>query len=201
MEDFKKLNEELRQFLERDVKDSIEKVTDSANDYVDEFRALIDNHEYNGDKTIAEILLPRIDDVTVEQIKSIMDDYSLVGQEQSIFPSNWNPDLGPYPVKFAEALSKSTSAENDTDIFNVFYCNRDEALFEDAIQVWKGAVLKDVSEHNCNTLNLMDSCGEEYVADVYSEIQEHYPDFVELVAEVAKKPYGIDLLAIIDENK
>ena len=56
---------------------SIETVTDSANNYVDEFIALRDNHEHEDeDKTLAEIIVPRIDEITVEQIKSIMEDWT-----------------------------------------------------------------------------------------------------------------------------
>lgn len=204
MKDLKKLNEELQQFLERDNNDSIEMVTDSANDYVDEFIALRDNHEYDADggKTIAEIIVPRIDEITVEQIKSIMEDYTLVGQEQSIFPSNWDTDLGAYPVKFAEALSKSKEAENESDIFNVFYCHRDLDLFKDAIEVWKDATIKDIEQHKCGTLDLAAREGmDSFIYDVFEEIQKHYPEFIDKVSEEAKKSYNKDVLAIIDKYK
>ena len=200
MKDIKTLNEELRQFLERDDEDSIEMVTDSANNYVDEFIALRDNHEYEGDKTMAEIIVPRIDEITVEQIKSIMDDYSLVGEDQSIFPSDWDTDLGAYPVKFAEALSKSKDAENETDIFNVFYCRRNPAAFKDAIEVWKKATIEDIQQHKCNTLDLAAREGiDSFIYDVFGELQKHYPEFVDEVSKEAKKYYNKDVLAIIND--
>ena len=179
---------------------SIETVTDSANNYVDEFIALRDNHQHNGDKTMAEIIVPRIDEITVEQIKSIMEDYSLVGQDQSIFPSNWDTDLGAYPVKFAEALSKSKDAENETDIFNVFYCRRNPAVFKDAIEVWKKATIEDIQQHKCNTLDLAAREGiDSFIYDVFGELQKHYPEFVDKVSKEAKKYYDKDVLAIIND--
>lgn len=179
---------------------SIETVTDSANNYVDEFIALRDNHQHNGDKTMAEIIIPRIDEITVEQIKSIMEDYSLVGQDQSIFPSDWDTDLGAYPVKFAEALSKSKDAENETDIFNVFYCRRNLDAFKDAIEVWKKATIEDIQQHKCNTLDLAAREGiDSFIYDVFGELQKHYPEFVDKVSKEAKKYYNKDVLAIIND--
>ena len=205
MKDLKKLNEEMASELSRSKQikenDSIEVVTDSANDYVDEFVALVDKHEVPDNKTIAEILLPRLDDLTVAEVKSIMEDYSLIGQDQSIFPSNWDRKNGDYPVVFAQALTQSNVAEDETDIFNVFYCNRDLSQFKNAITVWQEGFLKKLeSKEDLYSMRLAkEEPHEEYVKDLFGTIQEHFPRFMDKVNALTVKNYDIDLKEIINK--
>ena len=205
MRDLKKLNEEMVSELSRSNQlkenDSIEVVTDSANDYVDEFVALVDKHEVPDNKTIAEILLPRVADLTVAEVKSIMEDYSLIGHDQSIFPSNWNRENGDYPVVFAQALTQSNVAEDETDIFNVFYCNRDLSQFKNAINVWQEGFLKKLeAKEDIYSMDLAKEAGqEEFVKDVFGTIQDYFPRFMDKVNALAVKNYDIDLKEIINK--
>lgn len=134
--DIKKLNEKLTTI-----------VNETQIEHVDLLTKVL-NHSYDLDgPTLAEIIVPNIDDVTVEQLVDILNDYhEYIGYDQSLLPSGYDSSLGPYPAKLAEAVAKYNDREVITDIYNVYYDSKDEETFREAMKVWENAIMENPQE-------------------------------------------------------
>ena len=185
----KKLNEEIEKLVE--AEDSIQPVYDEVTRPEMDLDAVIltalkncnaddpDLQKELEDSSLAEVVYPNLKELSVEELKAIMEHHrEFKNMDNSLYPSEWPADkFGPYPVKLAKALVLTDDNESITDVYNIFYSNRqvDEAaasvFMQDALEDPKG-VTKEV---------IVDS--QEYdpdlVTEMLEEIAEKYPQFVE----------------------
>ena len=185
----KKLNEEIEKLVE--AEDSIQPVYDELTHPEMDLDAVIltalkncnaddpDLQKELEDSSLAEVVYPNLKELSVEELKAIMEHHrEFKNMDNSLYPSEWPADkFGPYPVKLAKALVLTDDNESITDVYNIFYSNRqvDEAaasvFMQDALEDPKG-VTKEV---------IVDS--QEYdpdlVTEMLEEIAEKYPQFVE----------------------
>ena len=186
----KKLNEEIEKLVE--AEDSIQPVYDELTHPEMDLDAVIltalkncnaddpDLQKELEDSSLAEVVYPNLKELSVEELKAIMEHHrEFTGpHDNSLYPSGWPADkFGPYPVKLAKALVLTDDNESITDVYNIFYSNRqvDEAaasvFMQDALEDPKG-VTKEV---------IVDSqeWDPDYATEMLEEIAEKYPQFVE----------------------
>ena len=154
--DFKKLREELSQFVEDQIEGG------------DELQEILDG-SWTGESgnTLADVVIPRIEELTVEQLIKILDDSDKLEEQNSLFPSAFDTHkFGVYPAKLAQALTQSKARETLTDLYNIYYAHRDEDIYKEAIPVWKEAIMSNVED----TLNVLTPSGDTY-EDAYYDAQ------------------------------
>ena len=173
--DIKNLNEQLGKIIETQIEGG------------DELQQVLDGTwtEEEGN-TLPDVIVPRLDELTEEQLIQILNNAYKLDMSNGLFPSGWNSDkFGPYPVKLAQALSKSEDSENLTDIYNVYYANRDEDIFKDAIEVWKDRIMSGEDE---KLDHMLQPIGDEdddaaYDAHIFSKLRADHGDLVEFLIE------------------
>ena len=141
----------------------------------------------NSREELVDFVQTHLEELSVEDLTNLLEDYQIKFNFGNVlFPSNWN--YGPYPVKLAEALSKSQDNEDITDIYNVYYQNKNEADWKDAIKVLQDSILSDLDAYYRDMELLLDLDGDmQYVVELYDEIQDHYPEFVNKLLEKHKE--------------
>ena len=156
-------------------------------EYVDDVVAVKEG-TYEGE-AVAEIVLNNLDQFTEDELVSILNNYEYYTHcgANRLFPSMYNAENGPYPVKLAQALSKSKENEDLTDIFNIFYAHHsDLETWNDAAQVWQQSILNNFDEFIANN-PYVDTDYEDYVTDMLNDIEKAYPEFVEQVKQKLQK--------------
>lgn len=178
--DFKKLREELKQFIETQVEGE------------DELQEVLTG-TWTGESgnTLADVIIPRIEELSVEQLINILNNaYELEGKKHSLFPSVFNVDkFGIYPAKLALALSRSKESETLTDIYNVYYANRDEDAFKDAIQVWKDYIMSGQDKNLDFMLAPIGNVEDDATQDVlmFAELYDVHRDLVRFLLNYLKE--------------
>lgn len=173
--DIKNLNEQLGKIIETQIEGG------------DELQQVLDGTwtEEEGN-TLPDVIVPRLDELTEEQLIQILNNAYKLDMSNGLFPSGWNSDkFGPYPVKLAQALSKSEDSENLTDIYNVYYANRDEDTFRDAMEVWKDRIMSGEDE---KLDHMLQAIGDEeddavYDAHILLKLSKDHGDLVEFLIE------------------
>lgn len=173
--DIKNLNEQLGKIIETQIEGG------------DELQQVLDGTwtEEEGN-TLPDVIVPRLDELTEEQLIQILNNAYKLDMYNGLFPSGWNSDkFGPYPVKLAQALSKSEDSENLTDIYNVYYANRDEDTFRDAMEVWKDRIMSGEDE---KLDSMLQAIGDEeddavYDAHILLKLSKDHGDLVEFLIE------------------
>lgn len=172
--DFKQLREELKQFIETQVEGD------------DELQEVLTG-TWTGEKgnTLADVVIPRIDELTIEQLTDIFNNsYELDGKVHSLFPSGFDVDkFGTYPAKLASALARSKESENLTDIYNVYYANRDEDAFKDAMVVWEDYIMSGQDNKLSNILQAIEDneSDADYDAQMFFELRRDHAHLVEFL--------------------
>lgn len=175
----KNLNEQLGKIIETQIEGG------------DELQQVLDGTwtEEEGN-TLPDVIVPRLDELTEEQLIQILNNAYKLDMSNGLFPSGWNSDkFGPYPVKLAQALSKSEDSENLTDIYNVYYANRDEDTFRDAMEVWKDRIMSGEDE---KLDHMLQAIGDEeddavYDAHILLKLSKDHGDLVEFLIEHLEK--------------
>lgn len=173
--DIKNLNEQLGKIIETQIEGG------------DELQQVLDGTwtEEEGN-TLPDVIVPRLDELTEEQLIQILNNAYKLDMSNGLFPSGWNSyKFGPYPVKLAQALSKSEDSENLTDIYNVYYANRDEDTFRDAMEVWKDRIMSGEDE---KLDHMLQAIGDEeddavYDAHILLKLSKDHGDLVEFLIE------------------
>lgn len=135
--------------------------------------SVIDNDDKLSDMSLANIVVPNIDEFSVDELTQIMNNRR--SYDYSLFPSGWDSDTyGPYPKKLAQALVDTNAEESVFDLYNIFYGGR--SISEDAIKVFKQAVLATKSQRNLRSLvNL--TVDSDDLFNVLNELFKHWPVF------------------------
>lgn len=173
--DIKNLNEQLGKIIETQIEGG------------DELQEILDGTwtEEEGNN-LADVVIPRINELSEEQLIQILNNAYKLDYFNSLFPSGYDADkFGPYPVKLAQALSKSEDSENLTDIYNVYYANRDEDTFRDAMEVWKDRIMSGEDE---KLDHMLQAIGDEeddavYDAHILLKLSKDHGDLVEFLIE------------------
>jgi hypothetical protein len=183
----KKLNEELDKVLNETIIEG----NDELQEVLDGTWTGASGH------TLADIILPRIDELSVSQLVSILNNTKMRGNDNSLFPSNWyykkiGNSLGTYPAILAKAISMSTWAENIFDLYNIFYReNGDLDTWGGAAETWKRACLDNPSDvshdlemafESASDLDIMDP-NNEYTNELFTTIGKVFPVFIEKLKE------------------
>lgn len=171
----KNLNEQLGKIIETQIEGG------------DELQQVLDGTwtEEEGNN-LADVVIPRINELSEEQLIQILNNAYKLDYFNSLFPSGYDADkFGPYPVKLAQALSKSEDSENLTDIYNVYYANRDEDTFRDAMEVWKDRIMSGEDE---KLDHMLQAIGDEeddavYDAHILLKLSKDHGDLVEFLIE------------------
>lgn len=127
-------------------------------------------------REVANIVMDNIADLNHQQLVKILENYP----NSELFPSRWDSEkFGAYPIELAKALSDSFESEDFSDIYNVFYTNKNLSDWAEAITVWQHAILNNFDAHHqyvmeCEmTTDLVDN----YI-EALEIISHHYPLFV-----------------------
>ena len=126
---------------------------------------------------LADIVVPRLNELSIDQLANILEKYG--HEDNSLFPSGWRykGQAELYPRKLALALSKSSCAEDLTDLYNIYYCAHrcNPDIFSEAEDIWqKGALTTD----RFTTRDYLDAL-EDYLDEWLGNLEKHYPEFVE----------------------
>lgn len=175
--DFKKLREELAQFIETQVEGG------------DELQEILDG-TWTGESgnTLADVIIPRIGELSVEQLINILNNSSELEQENSLFPSGFNAaKFGVYPAKLADALSQSKVQETLTDLYNIYYARRSEDVYKEAIPVWKNAIMT----YTNNTLDVLTPAGDTYEdayydSQIFDVLSKKHKDLYDFLMELVR---------------
>lgn len=129
-----------------------------------------DSSELDEIDNLAEYVVPELDKFSKQELVRILEKGD---KHNSLFPSGWNAEkFGPYPKALAEALVESRDRESITDLYNIFYADRQ--ISKDAIEVLK----KDALKFDNNTLivlsNILDADSINPILDAFSEA---WPNF------------------------
>ena len=138
--------------------------------------SVIDNDDKLSSMSLADIVVPNIDEFSVDELTQIMNQIDNGrSHDYSLFPSGWDDDTyGPYPKKLAQALVDTNAEESVFDLYNIFYGRR--LISDDAIKVFKQAVLTTKSQRNLRSLvNL--SVDSDDLFNVLDELFKHWPVF------------------------
>ncbi len=179
----KKLLEDLKPFIEDQIEQDDDLVILEALKTCDYDNELLqDVIQSAGD--LASVINNYLEDLTIEDIVRIMENHTKFTnkKDNSLYPSQWpSESLGAYPAKLAEALVKTGDSESLTDIFNMFYADKD--LSEEAVDVFMKDVLDDPKKVTQNMINEYQGYDEDYIPDMLNEIARNYPQFVEQVKQ------------------
>lgn len=173
-----KLNEELKKLLNE--------VQTDNNDLLDQ--VLQHTYDLSG-PTLAEIIIPNIDKVTVDELIDILNDFhGYINQDQSLLPSAYDENLGPYPVKLAEAVARFDDRELITDIYNVYYRSKGIQTFKEAMQVWKNAIKQNPQE-TINNLKVIGDVDDDAQNDalIFDAIKQNHLDLVNFLLQELNK--------------
>ena len=188
----KKLNEELKKFIEG--------VNFEYEPEADDILADIDNNSdaglikeilnglYKGD-SLDEIVLSNLDSFSVEELAKILDNYNYYRNcgSENLFPSNWNYKFSgkSYPRKLAEAICRSQDVNELnglSDLFNIFYRQRgDLDVWGEAANVWADNVLRNISD----VKQELDKLGDDgdYTQAIIEELEDRYPEICQQLQE------------------
>ena len=186
----KKLNEEIEKLTE--AEDSIQPVYDELTHPEMDLDAVIltalkncnaddpDLQKELEDSSLAEVVYPNLKELSVEELKAIMEHHrEFTGPyDNSLYPSEWPADkFGPYPVKLAKALVLTDDNESITDVYNIFYSNRQ--VDEAAASVFMQDALKDPKGVTKEIIVNTQEYDPDLVTEMLEEIAKKYPQFVE----------------------
>lgn len=177
--DIKKLNEHLSKFMETQIEGG------------DELQQVLDGTwtEEEGNN-LADVVIPNINELSEEQLIQILNNAYKLDSSNSLFPSGYDADkFGPYPVKLAQALCKFNDNENLTDIYNVYYANRNVGDFADAMKVWKDYIMsgqdKDLDFMLAPIGNVEDDATQDVL--MFSELYDDHKDLVRFLLNYLKE--------------
>lgn len=175
----KKLNEHLSKFIETQIEGG------------DELQEILDGTwtEEEGNN-LADVVIPRINELSEEQLIQILNNAYKLDSSNSLFPSGYDADkFGPYPVRLAQALCKFNDNENLTDIYNVYYNNRNVGDFADAMKVWKDYIMSGQDKNLDFMLNPLDDVKEDAIQDalMFDELCVDHEDLVKFLLNYLKE--------------
>ena len=80
----------------------------------------------------------------------------------------------------ASALARSKESENLTDIYNVYYANRDEDAFKDAMVVWEDYIMSGQDNKLSNILQAIEhnESDADYDAQMFFELRRDHAHLV-----------------------
>ena len=185
----KKLNEEIEKLVE--AEDSIQPVYDELTHPEMDLDAVILTALKNcnaddpalqkelEDSSLAEVVYPNLKELSVQELKAIMEHHTeFKNMDNSLYPSEWPADkFGPYPVKLAKALILTDDNESITDVYNIFYSNRQ--VDEAAASVFMQDALKDPKGVTKEVIVNSQEYDPDLVTEMLEEIAKKYPQFVE----------------------
>lgn len=185
----KKLLEDLKPFIEDQIEQDDDLVILEALKTCDYDNELLQDVIQSAGG-LASVINDHLEDLTIEDIVRIMENHtkfirrddSYPRKDNSLYPSQWpSESLGAYPAKLAQALVKTGDSESLTDIFNIFYADKD--LSKEAVDVFMKDVLDDPKKVTQNMINEYQRYDEDYIPDMLNEIAQTYPQFVEQVKQ------------------
>lgn len=174
----KKLLEDLKPFIEDQIEQDDDLVILEALKTCDYDNELLqDVIQSAGD--LASVINNYLEDLTIEDIVRIMENHTkFSNMDNSLYPSGWpSESLGAYPGKLAEALVKTRDSESLTDIFNIFYAQRD--LSKEAVDVFMKDAIEDPMGQTKQIISSCQADDEDLLVDMLEEISQKYPQFIE----------------------
>ena len=134
---------------------------------------------------LATIVMDNINDLSHDQLVKILNKYS----DSRLFPSRWDSEaFGAYPIELAKALSDSNESEDISDIYNVFYKDRDLSDWKEAIAVWQHSILNNFDAHykQMQEYSMLSEDSDNYVM-MLETISDAYPLFIKSLVNAYKK--------------